>query len=112
MRISDWSSDVCPSDLLGKFANTEENPAEVQSDTPVPVLGGSRRNIGMRIIRDHGTAAGRHHQHAGRPIRLDAIECGIHSPCFFDIALATVLALYRQTTHDFPGQPHTLDTSH
>src|SRR3546814_17331508 len=60
MRISDWSSDVCASDLAGQFAElVEEEPligVDVLGDDPQHEVGRAHQHIGVEHL---GKAADR-----------------------------------------------------
>src|SRR3546814_2059989 len=52
MRISDWSSDVCSSDLLGRLA-TRCGPQVLAGDRVEPQLAPERGDFIHRIAGDH-----------------------------------------------------------
>src|SRR3546814_4764516 len=70
LRISDWSSDVCSSDLVGVAARWRESPRRGRPAVPaVAVAGGGAGRGAVRAPEPGGTRAGADGHRAGDPPR-------------------------------------------
>src|SRR3546814_3090057 len=75
MRISDWSSDVCSSDLLARLRGRETEAAGVEA-----AAGQRRRKLGIRRGRGERSDAVFHadRKRPGRRQAVGSAECGRH----------------------------------
>src|SRR3546814_4736614 len=67
MRISDWSSDVCSSDLFGDFRRDLSNVRQVIDRVFLPSGGGSDSKVGADAVEEH-LHRNRDQQHAHQPL--------------------------------------------
>src|SRR3546814_1511469 len=104
MRISDWSSDVCSSDLLIKI-DIDGNKVDEDNPWHVNKAGFVQHSLFHRVLPDAHAII---HTHTTATVAVCALEGGLQSVNFYACNFAGQLAY-----HDFEDRKSTrLNSSH